>query len=45
MPESYRNNPAIFPPEDRMAASAYGTFEGPELTQAFEEAMTRIRAA
>jgi len=45
MPESYRNHPAIFPPADRMAVSAYGTFEGPELTQAFEEAMTRIRAA
>lgn len=45
MPDSYRTNPAIFPPADRMAASEYGTFEGPELTEAFEETMTRIRAA
>ena len=45
MPESYSANLAIFPPADRMAVSEYGTFEGPELTEAFEETMTRIRAA
>jgi spermidine/putrescine transport system substrate-binding protein len=45
MPPSYSANPAIFPPAERMAVSEYGAFEGPEITQAFEEAMTRIRAA
>ncbi|MEF3088103.1 hypothetical protein, partial [Bacillus altitudinis] len=45
MPESYRNNPVIFPPADVMAKSEYANFEGAEMAQAFEQAMTRVRAA
>jgi len=45
MPESYAANPVIFPPADKMAISEYGAYEGPESVQAFEETMTRIRAA
>ncbi len=45
MPESYKNNPVIFPPPEVLAKCEYGTFEGAEKSQMYEEAMTRIRAA
>lgn len=45
MPESYRDNPIIFPKGAGMDASEWGKFEGPELQRQFEEAMTRVRAA
>lgn len=45
MPASYRDNPVIFPPAAVMAKSQYGKYEGPKMTQLFEEAMTRVRAA
>ncbi len=45
MPESYRNNTAIFPPRDRMAVSEYGDFEGVERTHMFDELLTRVKAA
>jgi spermidine/putrescine transport system substrate-binding protein len=45
MPESYRNNPAIFPPADVMAKCEYGAFEGAEKASLYEEVVTRVRAA
>lgn len=45
MPESYKNNPVIFPPADVMAVSEYGAFEGDERARLFEEIFTRISAA
>ena len=45
MPPSYRENPVIFPPADRLAKCEYHLFEGQAQTQRFDEAVTRIRAA
>ena len=45
MPESYRNNTAIFPPADRMARCEYGDFEGVERSRMFDELITRVKAA
>jgi spermidine/putrescine transport system substrate-binding protein len=45
MPAEYRDNPAIFPPADRMARSEYGDFEGIARAQAVDEAVTEILAA
>ncbi len=45
MPADYRDNPAIFPPADRMAKSEYGDFEGMAHAQAVDEAVTRIFVA
>lgn len=45
MPESYKNNPVIFPPEDVMARSEYGAFEGDEKARQYEEIFTRVSAA
>lgn len=45
MPDSYKNNPVIFPPADRLALCEYGAFEGAERAQLFEEVITRVRAA
>jgi spermidine/putrescine transport system substrate-binding protein len=45
MPESYSNHPAIFPTGPGMERSQWGRFEGPERQRAFEDAITRMRAA
>ena len=45
MPDSYRQNRAIFPPKERMAVSEYGDFEGVERTHMFDELLTRVKAA
>jgi spermidine/putrescine transport system substrate-binding protein len=45
MPESYRDNPVIFPPADILARSEYGAFEGDERARLYEEIFTRISAA
>lgn len=45
MPPSYAANPIIFPTGPGMEASEWGKFEGPEQARAFEEAITRVRAA
>jgi spermidine/putrescine transport system substrate-binding protein len=45
MPESYKNNPVIFPSADLMAKSEYGAFEGDERSRLYEEIFTRISAA
>jgi len=45
MPDDYKNNPVIFPPADIMAKCEYGAFEGAEKAQAYEELMTKVRAA
>jgi spermidine/putrescine transport system substrate-binding protein len=45
MPESYRDNPIIFPKGPGMDKSEWGKFEGPEQQRMFEEAITRVRAA
>ncbi|GBF56839.1 putrescine-binding periplasmic protein [Candidatus Phycosocius bacilliformis] len=45
MDDTYKNNPTIFPPADIMAKCEYGKYAGSAITQAFEAAMTRVRAA
>lgn len=45
MDDTYKNNPTIFPPADVMAKCEYGKYGGSDITQAFEAAMTRVRAA
>ena len=45
MPDSYKNNPVVFPPADVMAKCEYGAFEGAERAQMYEELITRVRAA
>jgi spermidine/putrescine transport system substrate-binding protein len=44
MPESYRNNPVIFPPADLIAKCEYPNYLGPEFSRLLDEAMTRLRA-
>ena len=44
MPDSYRNNAAIFPPVSVLARCEYSQFNGPEQQRMIEEAMTRLRA-
>jgi spermidine/putrescine transport system substrate-binding protein len=45
MDDTYKNNPTIFPPADVMAKCEYAKYAGSAITQAFEAAMTRVRAA
>jgi spermidine/putrescine transport system substrate-binding protein len=45
MDDAYKNNPVIFPSEAQLAKCEYGKFQTPEITRAYEEAMTRVRAA
>ncbi|MGE0742166.1 MAG: PotD/PotF family extracellular solute-binding protein [Hyphomonadaceae bacterium] len=45
MPDSYKDNPVIFPPADVMEKSEYGAFEGDERSRLYEEIFTRISAA
>jgi spermidine/putrescine transport system substrate-binding protein len=45
LPESYKNNPVIFPSAEVMAASEHGAFEGDERARLYEEMFTRIGAA
>ncbi len=45
MPDSYKNNPVIFPSAELMAKSEYGAFEGDERSRLYEEIFTRINAA
>jgi spermidine/putrescine transport system substrate-binding protein len=45
MPDSYKNNLTIFPPADIMAKCEYGRFEGAEMAQMMEEAITRVKAS
>lgn len=45
MPDSYKNNPVIFPPAAALAKCEYAAFEGPEKAQLYEEAMTAVKAS
>jgi spermidine/putrescine transport system substrate-binding protein len=45
MPDSYKDNPVIFPPAEVMAKCEYPRYLGPEFTRLLDEAMTRLRAA
>ena len=45
MPESYRDNPIVFPTGAGMDNSEWGKFEGPDQQRMFEDAITRVRAA
>jgi spermidine/putrescine transport system substrate-binding protein len=45
MPDSYRNNTAIFPPAAVMARCEYARFEGLKRSQLYDETLTRIFAA
>jgi spermidine/putrescine transport system substrate-binding protein len=44
MPDSYKNNPVIYPPADILAKCEYAKFNA-ELQPLYEEAFTRVRAA
>lgn len=44
MPDSYKNNPVIFPPADLLAKCEYASYNE-KLQPLYEEAFTRIRAA
>jgi spermidine/putrescine transport system substrate-binding protein len=44
MPDSYKNNPVVFPAADVLAKCEYAAFN-PELQPLYEEAMTRVNAA
>ncbi|MFM7027213.1 MAG: PotD/PotF family extracellular solute-binding protein [Chakrabartia sp.] len=44
MPDSYKKNPVIFPPADRLAKCEYAAYNG-TLQPLYEEAFTRVRAA
>jgi len=45
MPAEYRDNPAIFPPEDVLAKCEPGIYVGEEAIKVRDEAWTRIQAA
>ena len=45
MPDSYKNNPVIYPPAAVLAKCEYGAFEGAEKASKYEEVITRVRAA
>ena len=45
MPDSYKDNPVIFPPAEIMAKCEYPRYLGPEFTRQLDDAMTRLRAA
>ncbi len=44
MPDSYKNNPVIFPAADLLAKCEYAAYN-PKLQPLYEEAFTRVRAA
>ncbi len=44
MPDSYKNNPVIYPAADMLAKCEYASFK-PDLQPLYEEAFTRVRAA
>lgn len=45
MPDTYKNNPIVYPPPAEMAKLEYGAFEGDEVSRQYEEIFTRISAA
>jgi spermidine/putrescine transport system substrate-binding protein len=45
MPDSYKNNPVIFPPADLIAKCEYPSYLGADFSRLLDEAMTRLRAA
>jgi spermidine/putrescine transport system substrate-binding protein len=45
MPDSYKNNPVIFPPAEIIAKCEYPSYLGADFTRLLDEAMTRLRAA
>lgn len=45
MDDDYKNNPIIFPPADILAKCEYAPFPGAEAAQAYEELLSRVRAA
>jgi spermidine/putrescine transport system substrate-binding protein len=45
MPDSYKNNPVIFPPAELIAKCEYPSYLGADFTRLLDEAMTRLRAA
>lgn len=45
MDDSYKNSPVIYPSAEVLSLCEYGRFAGADIAQAFEAAMTRVRAA
>ena len=45
MPEEYRSSPVVFPSPETLATCEYGAFEGAEVSQTFEDLITRVRAS
>jgi spermidine/putrescine transport system substrate-binding protein len=44
MDDSYKKNPAIFPPADLVAKCEYPRYAGEEITRLLDESLTRLRA-
>ena len=44
MDDSYKKNPAIFPPADVLAKCEYPRYAGEEITKLLDESLTRLRA-
>jgi spermidine/putrescine transport system substrate-binding protein len=44
MPGAYKDNPVIFPPAEVMANCEYAPYPGPEMVQALEDTLTRLRS-
>ena len=45
MPDSYKDNPVVFPPAGIMTKCEYPRYLGPDFTRQLDDAMTRLRAA
>ncbi|MFZ1476230.1 MAG: spermidine/putrescine ABC transporter substrate-binding protein, partial [Sphingorhabdus sp.] len=44
MPDSYKKNPVIYPPADKLAKCEYAKLN-PDIQPLYEEAFTRVRAS
>ena len=45
LPESYLNNPAIFPEPEQLAATEVATYPGAEIIRKIDDAWTRVKSA
>lgn len=45
MPDTYKNNPIVYPVPAELAKLEYGAFEGDDVSRRYEEIFTRISAA
>ena len=45
MGPDYKDNPAIFPPQDILAKCQYAKYNGEAMEHLYEDTITRVRAA